>query len=108
MADTDHDYDLRQVDLMESQILRFEAGEISLGQLISNLDSLLLCLKTVDQDWKDSFKSEWGTLEQVYAVALYRKQMSLPPDQEKLIHEALGNLKKLILRRKRGLLEKGV
>jgi hypothetical protein len=106
MTDTDYDYDLRQIDLMASQISRFETGDVSQSQLINDLDSLLSCLKTVDQNWKNSFKSEWWTLEQVHAVALDRKQASLPPDSKALLTEALGNLKKLILNAKGVLLRK--
>lgn len=101
MTDTDYDYDLRQIDLMDSQISRFEAGDVSRGQLINDLDSLLLCLRTVDQDWKDSFKSEWWTLEQIHAVALDRKQTLLSSESQNLLTEAIGNLRKLILNAKR-------
>ena len=100
MTGTDYDYDLRQIALMESRILQFGAGNLSRSRLIDDLDSLLSCLRIIDQNWKDLFKSEWWTLEQIHAVALDRKEASLPPDSQKLLAESLGNLRELILRAK--------
>src|ERR1035438_5519099 len=96
MDERDHDYDLRQLALLEAQLSQFESGQIQLAYLIRGLDALLNCLRTVDQGWKGTFKSEWWTLEQVYAVALDRKTNPLSPENLPMVNGAVQALKRLV------------
>jgi hypothetical protein len=95
-SEPDPDYDLRQIALMEEQLSQFEAGRIALPHLIAGLKALLSCMRTLGQDWKESFQKEWWTLEQVHAVALDRKETVLSLEDLTLIKEATGNLRTLI------------
>lgn len=44
----------------------------------------------------DKFRSEWWTLEQVYAVACDQGETTLNPESENLIYETLKNMKNLL------------
>ncbi len=44
----------------------------------------------------DKFRSEWWTLEQVYAVACDRGETTLNSESENLIYETLENMKNLL------------
>jgi hypothetical protein len=90
------DYDKRQYGLMLEQIKQFEAKQIDLKHLIAGLESLLCVLEQADKKWKDTFQSEWGVLEEVYADALDKGYKSLPTTHEKLIEKAVHNLKAMV------------
>jgi hypothetical protein len=49
---------------------QFEAGEVYIATLISDLEGLLAALELASEDWIDSFRTKWGGLEIAYAVAL--------------------------------------
>jgi hypothetical protein len=90
------EHDRRQYDLMEEHLRHFEEGVTDLGALIAGLDTLLECLEAADKAWKAQFRSEWWTLEQVYALALDRGQTQLPPESRALINEAVKNMRRLL------------
>lgn len=96
IPESNFDYDFRQLTLIEEQLSQFEKGEIKLPHLISGLESLRDCLRTIDEDWKKKFTGEWWTLEQVHAVALDRKKTAFSPEDLALIREAVTNLKALV------------
>ena len=87
------DYDNRQYSLMIEQIKQFESKRIDLKHLISGLESLLCALEQPDKKWKDTFQSEWGVLEEVYADALDKGYKRFPDTHEKLVEKAVRNLK---------------
>jgi hypothetical protein len=90
------DYNQRQYHLMEEYLHHFEQGELALHHLIKSLEGLLEALQNPDLTWKETFRSEWWTLEQVYAVACDRKEPNLSPESETLINEAISNMKSLL------------
>ena len=99
------EYDGRQHQLMTTQLQQYEEGKLGLALLIANLKALLGALESPDESWRDSFRSEWGTLEAVYAMALFRKEQSLVPDVQTtindpsnraLIDEAIRNMRRLL------------
>ena len=57
---------------------------------------LLEALENSDQEWKDNFRSEWWTLEQVYAVACDRKESHFSSESQALIDETIENIKALL------------
>lgn len=92
-------YDQRQFSLMIEHLRRFEEGASDLSSLIAGLDALLNCLEAPDEEWKQRFRSEWWTLEQVYAVALHHGQTELPAEEEVLVNQAVTNMKQLLAER---------
>jgi hypothetical protein len=96
MSTNDKDYDQRQLELMQLQLDQFEAGTINLSHLITGLNALLASVQTLGKDWKEAFKSDWWTLEQVHAVALDRKKTALSSEDHLLIKEAISHLRTLI------------
>jgi hypothetical protein len=96
-------YDARQLTLMERRIAQFENGEVSRSALIDDLDALLSSLQSTWQPWKEAFKSEWWTLEQISAVALDRGEGGTPEGDRALVTDALIHLKELIEQAKQRL-----
>jgi hypothetical protein len=98
MDKSEYEYDFRQLLLMGDQLTQFTVGKISLAHLISGLNALVNCLRTVDQTWRDKFKSEWGALKQIYANALERQEGALTPEDSVLVNEAVATLQALVER----------
>jgi hypothetical protein len=90
------DYNQQQYQLMEKYLYQFEQGHLELDRLINVLEALLETLQSPDSTWKENFRSEWWTLEQIYAVACDRKEAYLSQESENLITEAVGNMKSLL------------
>jgi hypothetical protein len=90
------DYNNRQYHLMLEQLHDFETKRIDLKHLINGLESLLECLEKVAPDWRSNFQHHWGVLEDVYADALDRGYKELPETSNKLLVEAVRNLKIMV------------
>jgi len=91
-----NEFDKRQLDIMIQKIHAFNEGHLHLPDLIYDLEALLNILTNQDQHWKDAFKGYWWDLEQVYAAVLDDEQLSLDSEDQKIINDAIENLKKLI------------
>lgn len=89
-----NEYDKRQISLMKDMLTLYESGKISLKKLIDSLEGLLFCLQSVDVKWKDEFHEHWFVLEQIYAVASFRKE-SISQDDPDLLN-ALKNINELL------------
>jgi hypothetical protein len=94
---SDFEYDLRQYELMRDRLEAYEAGVISLHKLIEDLRGLLEALENASPTWRDDFRSNWWTLEQIYAAAIDRKQLEqLTAESHPLITETLHSLHELV------------
>jgi hypothetical protein len=94
-----HVNDKNQYQLIKKYIEEFEEGKLRLDELIKNLEEIIESLKTTEQaeqEWKDLFNNEWWTLEQVYAVALYREEKILDTESHNSVYEAIDNMKSLL------------
>lgn len=101
-AESDFDYDLRQIVLMQAQLAHFGGGAMHISDLIHRMESLLHCLRTGSKEWREEFLAEWATLEIVCAVALNRQQAFDSEDLRRIM-EAVGNLRILVFREKKRL-----
>ncbi len=99
------EYDQRQYRLMNDQLMLFEENKLDLASLIKSIKALLLVLEEADEPWINKVRSEWGTLETVYAVALQRKEQNIAPDAQTtindpayraLLSEAVQNIRQLV------------
>ena len=75
---------------------QFDNNELTIDRLISELETFLETFPNSDEKWKEKFKSEWWTLEQVYAVACDQGETTLNPENENLVYETLENMKNLL------------
>ncbi len=75
---------------------QFDNNELTLDRLIHELEVLLETFPNSDEKWNEKFRSEWWTLEQVYAVACDRGETTLNPESENLVYETLENMKNLL------------
>jgi hypothetical protein len=90
------EYDERQLSLMRGFIASYENDNLNLLVLINSLRGLLDVLEVISLNWKNKFKTEWWTLEQVYAICLSQERKSLNEEEIVLIQEAICNMKKLL------------
>jgi hypothetical protein len=88
--------DIKQYQLMKDYILMFENGRLALDELIKDLYGLIQALQAPEEEWKDTFQSEWWTLEQVYATALDRGEKILNTESQDLVYETIENMKSLL------------
>lgn len=91
-----NEYDRRQFKIMVQKIRAYREGKLPLSELINYLESLLSALEDRDENWENDFRSHWGDLEVVYAVALDKNKSSLDLDDQYIINEAIENIIKLI------------
>ena len=82
--------------LIGKYLQQFDNNELTLDRLISDLETVLETFPNSDEKWKENFRSEWWTLEQVYAVACDRGETTLNPENENLVYETLENMKNLL------------
>jgi hypothetical protein len=87
VADWKAKHNRRQYLLIADRLRQFEEGGSDLQALVSGLDALLSVLESPGEAWAEAFRSEWGTLETVYAVALDRKEQGLAPDTKTTIND---------------------
>jgi hypothetical protein len=88
--------DQKQYRLMSEFLNDFKQGNLQLSSLIDILDALLEALQDFDERWKENFRSEWWTLEQVYAVARDRNSNSVLEENKNLIDESIENMGALL------------
>lgn len=91
-----NEFDKRQLNIMIQKIHAFNKGHLYLSDLIYDLEALVSILTDQDQHWKDLFIGYWWDLEQVYAVALDDNKSCLDSEDQKIVNDAIENLKKLI------------
>lgn len=96
MEETDNDYDLRQYRQTLRALHNYQGGSMNLTTLIQNLDALYQCLREAPQLWKRSFESEWGTLEDVYAIMLDKGEVNLDDIGRKLVDESINKLESIV------------
>ena len=82
--------------LIRKCLQQFDNNELTFDRLINELEAVLETFPNSDEKWKDKFKNEWWTLEQVYAVACDRGETTLNPENENLVYETLENMKNLL------------
>lgn len=82
--------------LIRKYLQQFDNNELTLDRLISELEDILETFPNSNEKWKKKFRSEWWTLEQVYAVACDRGETTLNSESENLIYETLENMKNLL------------
>jgi hypothetical protein len=92
-----NDYDKRQLELMLKKIILYRQDASILLNLINDLGSLVDVLETIDDSWKEELRSWLWNLEEIYAVALDRKQQSLDAEDLRIIENALDKIEFLIM-----------
>jgi hypothetical protein len=91
-----NEYDQRQYNLMKRCLEGFENSNLNLRVLIDSLRGLLNVLQEVDAEWVASFRREWWTLEQIYAVASDRGQFELSQADQDSVNKTIGEMKQLL------------
>lgn len=61
-----------------------------------SLEELLDSLKTVDQEWKSTFKTEWWELEFTSSLMMDEEREELTQEDREAIAQALQNMKNLL------------
>lgn len=87
---------------MLKSIGEYEDSVIDLNQLINDLYNTLENLTSTPTEWEEEFRSEWWTLEQVYAVALDRQDFNFSVETENMIMDSVNRMKSLLNERSSG------
>lgn len=87
---------LRHLNWMIEDIIKYESGKIHFSELVNSLD-ILISSGEFAAELEDKLLSKWGVLEESYAFMLYEERDTLDSEDLRLIFEALDNMKKLIL-----------
>jgi hypothetical protein len=95
MTREDDDREKRQFRLMEERVLRFQSGDLNLGQTIADLKGLLAALERTPEAWKAQFGQEWGELEVGYAVAL-NNEAPIPTASDPVVEQATHKMIQLV------------
>lgn len=81
---------------MQQAIRSFRIKEISLQQLIGNLEGLHNLLENPDANWVRQFYEVWPLLEEVYAVALDSANGILDSDDGAIVDQSLEKMMVLL------------
>ena len=81
---------------MQQAIRSFRIKEISLWQLIGNLEGLHNLLENPDANWVRQFYEVWPLLEEVYAVALDSANGILDSDDGAIVDQSLEKMMVLL------------
>jgi hypothetical protein len=88
----------RHIERMKEQIDLFEQGEVSLGQLIAQLESLLgLLLDEADPEWVGDLEAECNRLEYANAAAI-NDQRALSDDEVEDVSDAIRQMRLMLTR----------
>jgi hypothetical protein len=82
--------------VMLSTFEEAEQGKLALDLLIPSLEMLFNAIDLADTDWQEGFWDARGELETNYAMALHRGWKLLDEIGQKLVSEAITNLKALV------------
>ena len=73
----------------------YRSGRVTLRRLIDDLDEVWSHVPK--SEWSEHFRSQWWVLEEIYAVALDRRELDqLSLDDQKSIGTALDELGRLL------------
>lgn len=81
---------------MLSKLTEAEEGKLALSALIPELEELFNAVDLSDPEWREGFWDSWGDLEINYAMALDMGWKSLDETGDRLVSQAVENLKTLI------------
>ena len=84
------------LDYVQASLASVPKDIPALGQLIATLEQHCDVLPGGDSTWKPRFWEQWESLEGVYAVALDRQESSLDEECQKIVTDAIAELRTLI------------
>ena len=89
-------YNNRQLKAMRDKIQSYLNAQITLGDLINDLEALLDCMGEVDALWEKKFRVTWGRLEDVYSFSIYEKKTTFDKEDKREIDDAIQQILYLI------------
>lgn len=88
----------RHIERIKEQLDLFEQGEVSLGQLIAQLESLLgLLLDEADPEWVGDLEAECNRLEFANAAAI-NDQRALSDEEVEDVSDAIRQMRLMLTR----------
>jgi len=91
------EYDQRQYRLMLDWLVAFEEGKLPLDKLVDDLEALMNVLEEAPPGWKNSFLSDWITLEEMRASALFKGLRTFDDRSTQIIRAATAQMKLMVL-----------
>ena len=101
---TTAEYNQRQYQLMKNFLNEIDYSNVKgLGQLVDSLLPLVGVLEEPDEVWEADFISTWGTLDEIYAVAVVNNEEApddftneLSVEDINLVEETVKQLKEMV------------
>ncbi len=88
----------RHIERMKMQLDLFEQGEVSLGQLVAQLESLLgLLLDEADPEWVGDLEAERNRLEFANATAI-NDERALSDEEVEGVSDAIRQMRLMLTR----------
>lgn len=81
---------------MDTVLRKYDAGNLRFRAMLDQLESYVDQVSDDEFPWKQSFRNEWGTLEELYAHASFKGLKAIPESDMPMIEAALSELKRMI------------
>jgi hypothetical protein len=88
--------DHKQVESMRISLDDYSVGRMDLRDLVSNLEIMQSGLGDVSENWRESFRLQWGILEEIYSVAVVREEPIESEENRQLILDVVDKMRQLI------------
>ena len=88
-----------QLLLMKESVALYENQPSSLENLVTltqSLEKSINSLKTIDNDWKEAFRTEWWELEFTSSLMIDNEVDQLSEEDEEAVSIAIKNMKKML------------
>lgn len=92
------DNDKKYMEWMRSQITAHQRNEVSLSELVGNLESIANQMESLSAEDRKHFIEYWGDLEQVNAITKDRSMQRPDEIAQKIVADAIAKLNQWIER----------
>ena len=92
-------FDQQQFILIQQNINEYESQKPSLDSLMAltqSIEKRLDSLKSIDNTWKEAFRTEWWELEFTSSLMIDNEKENLTKEDEEAVSTALNNMKTMI------------
>lgn len=95
------DHDFAIFTSLKKRINQYLNHNLSIEDLIKDLEILLNQLSDANRVWKKKFRSNWLEIEIAYSLALDEGRSHFDEEEERIVNESLDPLKEMVEQRLR-------
>jgi hypothetical protein len=86
---------------MDAGLEAFRSGTLDFRIMLDRLEACVENMSDAESAWKDAFRSEWGTLEDIYAFAAAENLKIIPETDMPMVDAALAALRHMVVEKLR-------